>query len=101
VSARGQIGVNCIVSWRAAPSRLQVEELFQAAQVRNLEGEKPAAKQLALLDVKRATGIGIRMAGLRWLQLSKCVNRRLCLPDGCTGSHQLSCAAGHREPRMT
>ena len=48
-----------------SPFWLQVEELFQAAQVRKLEEKKPAIKQLAILDVKRATGIGIRMAGLR------------------------------------
>ena len=50
---------------RRGQFRAQVEELFQAAQAKKLV-EKPAAtKRLAILDVKRATGIGIRMSGLR------------------------------------
>ena len=44
---------------------MQIEELFQAAQAKKLVAKQAAAKQLAILDVKRATGIGIRMAGLR------------------------------------
>ena len=42
-----------------------MEELFQAAQARKAVEKKAATKQLAILDVKRATGIGIRMSGLR------------------------------------
>ena len=44
---------------------MQVEKLFQAAQAKKLVAKQAAAKQLAILDVKRATGIGIRMSGLR------------------------------------
>lgn len=44
---------------------MQVEELFQAAQAKKLVAKQAATKQLAILDVKRATGIGIRMSGLR------------------------------------
>jgi len=43
-----------------------VEALFQAAQAKKVAEKKAATKQLAILDVKRATGIGIRMAGLRY-----------------------------------
>ena len=46
---------------------MQVEELFQAAQAKKLAAKQVAIKQLAILDVKRATGIGIRMSGLRSL----------------------------------
>ncbi len=45
--------------------RLQVEDLFQAAQSKKVVERKAATKQLAILDVKRATGIGIRMSVLR------------------------------------
>lgn len=44
---------------------MQVEDLFQAAQAKKAREKKLATKQLAILDVKRATGIGIRMSGLR------------------------------------
>ena len=45
--------------------RLQIEHLFQAAQAQKTAEKKAATKQLAILDIKRATGIGIRMSGLR------------------------------------
>lgn len=45
---------------------VQVEELFQAMQLRKAPVAKAAAvKQLAVLELKRATAIGIRMAGLK------------------------------------
>ena len=44
---------------------LQVEDLFQAAQAKKMAEKKAVTKQLAILDIKRATGIGIRRSGLR------------------------------------
>ena len=47
----------------------QVEELFQASRVQTSamqKASKAPAKQLAVLDLKRATAIGIRMSRLRY-----------------------------------
>lgn len=43
----------------------QVEELFQVMQLKKAPEKQSATKQLAILDLKRATAIGIRMAGLK------------------------------------
>jgi hypothetical protein len=47
----------------------QVEELFQAKQLKKAAPKKAAAKRLAVLELKRATAIGIRMAGLKCASL--------------------------------
>ena len=46
---------------------MQVEGLFQAMQRRTTAAAKPtkASKKLAVLDIKRATAIGVRMSKLR------------------------------------
>ena len=43
---------------------VQVEELFQAAQAKGLNSKAAAGKNLAVLDLKRATAIGVRMSRL-------------------------------------
>ena len=43
----------------------QVEELFEAVQLQNARLKESAVKQLTVLELKRATAIGIRMAGLK------------------------------------
>ncbi len=62
---------SCLLSFGAviqvyeADLCLQVEDLFQATQAKKMAEKKAVTKQLAILDIKRATGIGIRMSGLR------------------------------------
>ena len=42
-----------------------MEELFEAVQLQNARAKESAVKQLTVLELKRATAIGIRMAGLK------------------------------------
>jgi hypothetical protein len=56
-----------------------VEEIFQAAQPKAPAGRRSAAaKQLAVLELKRATAIGIRMSRLGCSHL---YNRRAFIPS--------------------
>lgn len=59
-------------------SCMQIEEQFQASQSRAIGGGSPAGKaaqKLAVLDLKRATAIGIRMSRLR------CAHLHMLLPE--------------------
>lgn len=51
---------------------MQVEELFQAKQLKKDVAKNAATKQLAVLELKRATAIGIRMAGFK--QVTCCIS---------------------------
>ena len=66
------VHMSMVVAWRALVPTIQVhvdvcqvEELFQVLQMKKAPEKQSAGKQLAILDLKRATAIGIRMAGLK------------------------------------
>ncbi|BDA46913.1 probable formin-like protein 13 at C-terminar half [Coccomyxa sp. Obi] len=55
----------------------EVEELFQVQQLKKAPEKQSAVKQLAILELKRATAIGIRMAGLKvhWSKAAEAIMR--------------------------
>lgn len=48
---------------------MQVEQLFSVAQRRTAEVETLRARQVSVMDLKRATTIGIRMSRLKYALL--------------------------------
>lgn len=49
-----------------SPGRVQVEDLFQAMQKATTVKKSAGRQKLAVLDLKRATAVGIRMSRLRY-----------------------------------
>ena len=58
---------------------VQVETLFQAMQRSAKRPASTARQKLAVLDLKRATAVGIRMSRLRYVHCSLMVLQRLCM----------------------